>query len=112
MLFPSLSGARGGRQGSRGEALEALLGIEKVQRLAEDVTGTRLACQALLEVLFEAKDWGSLNEHIILLSKRRSQLKQARSVAEGAGLPIGAQLLCVPGFRCGFVPDEGPSLAF
>ena len=65
-----------GWQGVRGEALETLLGVEKVQRLAEDVTGTRLACQAILEVLFEAKDWPSLNEHIILLSKRRSQLKQ------------------------------------
>lgn len=72
-----------GWQGVRGEALETLLAIEKVQRLAEDVTGTRLACQAILEVLFDAKDWSSLNEHIILLSKRRSQLKQVRSISGG-----------------------------
>lgn len=64
-------------KGSREEAVETLLAIEKGQRLAEDVTGTRLACKAVLEVLFEAKDWAGLNEHIILLSKRRSQLKQA-----------------------------------
>ena len=67
-------------QGSRAEAVETLLAIEKVQRLAEDVTGTRLACTAVLEILYAAKDWPGLNEHIILLSKRRSQLKQVQSV--------------------------------
>ena len=63
-------------QGNAGEAVETLLGIEKAQRLAEDVTGTRLACTAVLDVLFDAKDWPGINEHVILLSKRRSQLKQ------------------------------------
>ena len=63
-------------QGGVAEALETLLGIEKAQRLAEDVTGTRMACTAVLDVLFDAKDWAGINEHIILLSKRRSQLKQ------------------------------------
>lgn len=32
---------------------------------------------AIVEICFEAKNWSALNEHIILLSKRRSQLKQA-----------------------------------
>lgn len=58
------------------EAVEALLNIEKQQRLAEDVTTTKMACSAILELLFNARDWQQLNEHIILLSKRRSQLKQ------------------------------------
>ena len=44
-------------QGSTAEALDSLLGIEKVQRLAEDVTGTRLACQAILEVLSASLTW-------------------------------------------------------
>jgi len=66
-------------QGNVAEAVETLLGIEKAQRLAEDVTGTRLACTAVLDVLFDAKDWPGINEHVILLSKRRSQLKQVRS---------------------------------
>lgn len=32
---------------------------------------------AIVEICLEAKNWSALNEHIILLSKRRSQLKQA-----------------------------------
>ena len=32
---------------------------------------------AIVQICFEAKNWGALNEHIVLLSKRRSQLKQA-----------------------------------
>ena len=66
------------QQGRLPEALECLLALEKQRRLAEDVTGTRLACCAVLDVLFAARDWRGLNEHILLLAKRRSQLKQAR----------------------------------
>jgi hypothetical protein len=65
-------------QGKRAEALEGLLNLEKQHRLGEDATATKAACAAILEVLFEAKDWKALNEHILLLAKRRSQLKQAR----------------------------------
>ena len=50
--------------------------MEKQQRLAEDITGTKMACTAIIEVLYNAKDWKLLNEHILLLAKRRSQLKQ------------------------------------
>lgn len=57
-------------------SLEHLLSMEKQHRLGEDVTATKMCCTAILEVLYEAKDWKSLNEHILLLSKRRSQLKQ------------------------------------
>lgn len=32
---------------------------------------------AIVQICFEAKNWMALNEHIVLLSKRRSQLKQA-----------------------------------
>lgn len=63
-------------QGSIHAALDQLLGIEKQQRLAEDVTGTKMACAAILDLLFKAKEWKLLNEHILLLNKRRSQLKQ------------------------------------
>jgi hypothetical protein len=55
--------------------------LEKIHRLGEDVRATKLCCSAILEVLFEAKDWKSLNEHILLLAKRRSQLKQVHSVS-------------------------------
>ena len=63
-------------QGKLSEALEGLLGLEKQQRLAEDITGTKMACTAILTILREAGDWKGLNEHILLLAKRRSQLKQ------------------------------------
>ena len=32
---------------------------------------------AIVEICLEAKNWAALNEHIVLLSKRRSQFKQA-----------------------------------
>ena len=63
-------------QGQLNAALEGLLNVEKQQRLAEDITGTKLACLAIIEVLYAAKDWKLVNEHILLLAKRRSQLKQ------------------------------------
>ena len=63
-------------QGSISDALEGLLNLEKVQRLAENSRATKLCCTAILEICFGAKDWKLLNEHIILLAKRRSQLKQ------------------------------------
>lgn len=37
-------------QGKAAEAVEGLLNLEKQQRLAEDVGGTKLACLAVLEV--------------------------------------------------------------
>ena len=81
-------------QGNAAEAVETLLGIEKAQRLAEDVTGTRLACTAVLDVLFDAKDWPGINEHVILLSKRRSQLKQARTlITSASGIMVTCMVL-------------------
>ncbi|KAJ9508568.1 hypothetical protein QJQ45_012123 [Haematococcus lacustris] len=66
-----------GKQGKVHEALEALLNLEKMSRLAEDITATRLSCTAVLELCFEAKQWKLLEEQILVLVKRRSQLKQA-----------------------------------
>lgn len=63
-------------QGKSSEAVESLLTLEKQNRLAEDITGTKMCCQAILEVLVQAGEWQQLNEHILLLAKRRSQLKQ------------------------------------
>jgi len=59
------------------EALEKLLSIEKSQRLAADAIGTKKVCVAIVQVCFFARKWKTLNEHIVLLSKRRAQLKQA-----------------------------------
>lgn len=63
-------------QGQLTQCLEGLLNLEKTARVAEDVTASKAACSAILEVCHKAKDWKLLEEHIVLLSKRRGQLKQ------------------------------------
>ena len=83
-------------QGKQAEALDTLLNLEKQYRLAENVFATSACCLAVLDVLYEAKEWKLLNEHIILLAKRRSQLKQARTTPMRALLHRGA-LTTVPG---------------
>lgn len=57
--------------------IEALLNVEKQMRLAGDVAGTKKAVCDILQLCFEAKAWKTLNDQIMLLSKRRGQLKQA-----------------------------------
>lgn len=42
-----------------------------------DAIATKKVCVAVVQVCFAAAKWTELNEHIVLLSKRRSQLKQA-----------------------------------
>eukprot|EP00873_Tetraselmis_striata_P044662 jgi/Tetstr1/464926/TSEL_009660.t1 len=64
-------------QGSVTDAVEGLLSLEKTQRLAENLRATKMCCTAVLEVCYDAKDWKLLNEHVMLLAKRRAQLKQA-----------------------------------
>ncbi|KAF5829952.1 hypothetical protein DUNSADRAFT_15288 [Dunaliella salina] len=64
-------------QGKLHEALQGLLNLEKVGRLAEDVTATKAACAAVLDACHQAKEWKLMEEQIMVLAKRRSQLKQA-----------------------------------
>jgi len=59
------------------EALEKLLALEKQQRLAADMVATKKVCIGIVQVCFFAGNYKLLNEHIVLLSKRRSQMKQA-----------------------------------
>ncbi|KAG5035939.1 hypothetical protein JHK87_010849 [Glycine soja] len=58
-------------------AIEQLLNAEKQARLAGDVAATRNAVTEILRMCFEARAWKTLNDQIVLLSKRRGQLKQA-----------------------------------
>lgn len=64
-------------EGRMRDALEQLLALEKLARTAADTLATSRILVAIVEICQEAGDWAALNEHIILLSKRRSQLKQA-----------------------------------
>ncbi|XP_042021394.1 26S proteasome non-ATPase regulatory subunit 12 homolog A-like [Salvia splendens] len=67
--------------GDAGDSLEAkiesLLNVEKQMRQVADVAGTRKAATDILQLCFEAGAWQTLNEQILLISKRRGQLKQA-----------------------------------
>ncbi|GAB4839631.1 26S proteasome non-ATPase regulatory subunit 12 A [Ancistrocladus abbreviatus] len=64
-------------QGNLETQIETLLNVEKQMRLAGDVAGTRKAVCDILQLCFEARAWKTLNDQIVLLSKRRGQLKQA-----------------------------------
>ncbi|GFQ02660.1 26S proteasome non-ATPase regulatory subunit 12 homolog a [Phtheirospermum japonicum] len=57
--------------------IEALLNVEKQMRQAGDVAGTRKAVTDILQLCFDAGAWKTLNDQIVLISKRRGQLKQA-----------------------------------
>uniref|UniRef100_A0A1D1YDA0 26S proteasome non-ATPase regulatory subunit 12 n=1 Tax=Anthurium amnicola TaxID=1678845 RepID=A0A1D1YDA0_9ARAE len=58
-------------------SIESLLNVEKQARLAGDVAGTKNAVTSIIQLCYEARAWKTLNDQIILLSKRRGQLKQA-----------------------------------
>lgn len=45
-------------------------------RLAGDVVGTKKAVIDIVELCYKARAWKTLNDQIVLLSKRRGQLKQ------------------------------------
>ena len=81
------------RQGKLHEAVEGLLNLEKASRIAEDITATKACCSAILAVCFTAKDWKLLEEQIMLLSKRRSQLKQASDHMGGSLRVLGWQIV-------------------
>lgn len=59
------------------DALDALLALEKQTRTGADMVSTGRVLVAIVQLCREANNWTALNEHIVLLSKRRSQLKQA-----------------------------------
>ena len=62
--------------GGLAQATEGLLAIEKRGRLAEDPVSTKLACCSLLDVLYKQKNYKDAQEKLILLTKRRGQLKE------------------------------------
>merc|ERR1712087_13103 len=63
--------------GSLDGALQNLLTHEKTARLAVDVGGTTELVTAMVQLCYDAKNWQQLNETIVMLAKRRAQLKQA-----------------------------------
>lgn len=67
--------------GSLESKIEALLNVEKQMRQVGDVAGTRKAVTEILQLCFEAGSWQTLNEQIVLISKRRGQLKQVQPIS-------------------------------
>lgn len=70
------------QEGKLDIAIEALLNLEKQFRLSADVTGTRKVAVAIVQLCREAEQWKTLNDQIMLLSKRRAQLKQVLHLRE------------------------------
>ena len=56
--------------------IEEFLNVEKQMRHSGDVAGTKKASTDILELCFKAGAWKTLNDQILVLSKRRGQLKQ------------------------------------
>jgi len=60
-----------------GEAVEEVLIVEKKARMAADAISTsKLICK-ICQVYYDKKEWAKLLEHIVMLSKRRGQLRRA-----------------------------------
>jgi len=59
------------------EALDTLLMLEKQTRTGSDMASTSRVLVAIVQLCYNAKEWALLNEHIVMLTKRRSQLKLA-----------------------------------
>eukprot|EP00123_Amoebidium_parasiticum_P015310 comp22891_c0_seq1/m.36181 comp22891_c0_seq1/g.36181 ORF comp22891_c0_seq1/g.36181 comp22891_c0_seq1/m.36181 type:complete len:450 (-) comp22891_c0_seq1:59-1408(-) len=65
------------KEGKLTEALDMLLSLEKQTRTAADMQSTGRVLVCIMELCFAAKDWKLLQEQIVMLSKRRGQLKLA-----------------------------------
>uniref|UniRef100_A0A9L0RB79 26S proteasome non-ATPase regulatory subunit 12 n=1 Tax=Equus caballus TaxID=9796 RepID=A0A9L0RB79_HORSE len=74
------------KEGRLQEVIETLLSLEKQTRTASDMVSTSRILVAVVKMCYEAKEWDLLNENIMLLSKRRSQLKQIYVEIERARL--------------------------
>merc|ERR1719402_1416828 len=71
-------------QGKLSEALEMLTSLEKQTRTGADMHSTSKVLVLIIKLCAEAKEWNLLNEKIMEMTKKRSQLKMAvaKMVAE------------------------------
>merc|ERR1719183_439512 len=58
------------------EAIEDILALEKKTRTACDGLSTSKLVCAVCKLYYEANEWGKLREHIVVLAKKRGQLKR------------------------------------
>jgi len=59
------------------EAIDMLIALEKQTRIGGDMISTGRILVTVVRLCYEAKDYEKLKENIVLLSRRRGQLKQA-----------------------------------
>lgn len=59
------------------KAINSLINLEKLTRNGGDAISTGRVLVAIVEILFKSKNWNSLNENLIILTKKRFQLKEA-----------------------------------
>jgi len=64
------------KKGNLTQALDKLNALEKLTRVAGDAISNGKVMVAAVKLCFEAKQWQQLNDHIIIFTKKRSQLKQ------------------------------------
>jgi len=65
------------KDGKLDEAIDILLTLEKQTRTGADAVSTGRILVGIVKLCYDMKRWTTLNENIILLTKRRGQLKQA-----------------------------------
>mmetsp|Transcript_49037 Transcript_49037/g.110262 ORF Transcript_49037/g.110262 Transcript_49037/m.110262 type:complete len:459 (-) Transcript_49037:195-1571(-) len=59
------------------EAVEEMLSLEKKCRMSSDgISTAKLLCK-VCQVYYDVKEWTKLREHIVMLSKKRGQLRRA-----------------------------------
>ncbi|KAL3321188.1 26S proteasome non-ATPase regulatory subunit 12 [Cichlidogyrus casuarinus] len=58
-------------------AIDELMVLEKQTRLDSDAISTGKLLEAMIEIIGDAKKWPWMNEHLVFMTKKRSQLKQA-----------------------------------
>lgn len=58
-------------------AVDKLLSLERVNRGAGAAPETAAVCVNILRIFAKRKDWKSLSEYVVMLSKRRAQVKMA-----------------------------------
>ncbi|XP_023228621.1 26S proteasome non-ATPase regulatory subunit 12-like [Centruroides sculpturatus] len=65
------------KEGKLHEALSILGDLEKLTRPGADTHSTSRVLVAIVQLCYKAKNWKTLNEYIVIMTKRRSQIKQA-----------------------------------
>ncbi|CAG0893715.1 unnamed protein product [Cyprideis torosa] len=65
------------KQGKMQDALDSLLALEKQTRTGMDTHSTSRVLVAIVQICFNARAWDGLNEQVLNLTKRRSQIKQS-----------------------------------